>query len=189
MLRILDHEAWGGEASAVAEHFRICWQHEVDHSENESFKAFIHTLLKSIRDDSLEEWIKYKGSTLLVAVDEGEGSGDSLVGTLLFGPLSTDWSDVGDMSTITYFWGLYIHPDYRRQGIGHQLIGYMEKRLSSEQCICALVDASNKPLLRFYQHNHYHERAPDPQWQTMVDQAEQAVGLPFVIVEKALRST
>ncbi|MGJ8526224.1 hypothetical protein LMG33818_001973 [Halomonadaceae bacterium LMG 33818] len=83
MIRIVDYEDWGGGPAPIAEHFKICWQDEHDSAENATASAYMMSMLDEISDESLT-WIKREEATLLVAIQQTDGSDGILVGTLVF---------------------------------------------------------------------------------------------------------
>lgn len=184
MIRIVDYEDWGGGPAPIAEHFETCWQDEHDSAENATASAYMMSMLDEISDESLT-WIKRDEATLLVAIQQTDGSDGILVGTLVFITPSGIDSPQND-NQVGWFWGLYIHPDHRGMGIGSQLLSAMESRVSTGQCLCAIVDVNNEAVVRFYAGHHYHKRPLPPEWQEKMHENEVNMGTSFIMVGKVI---
>lgn len=67
----------------------------------------------------------------------------SIIGSVMFGY-------DGHRGNVYY---LAIHPDYQRQRLGHQLMAYVEKQLSVQDCpkINLMVRSDNQQVMAFYQ--------------------------------------
>lgn len=91
----------------------------------------------------LKEWLKNKGNDVLLVAEAGEG----LVGFIVLHNLIT-WA---------FCTGLYVHPRYRKRGIGTSLLSEVEKRLKKQNILSLhlLVEQEDLPAMCFYEKNQF----------------------------------
>jgi ribosomal protein S18 acetylase RimI-like enzyme len=115
---------------------------------------------------------------------------DSQVVGQLFIQLDSFPKPGGDGRATAYLYSFRVRPEYRKQGIGTQLIQAAETRLQTRGYRRAVISVAvtNLTARKLYEHLGYRVYAQDPgQWSYIDDQGQlQRVDEPALVLEKEL---